>query len=81
MADFIYEKPFQISEDKTMYRLISSEYVKIIKQNGREILHLEPEGLELLAKEAINDVSFFMRSSHLEKLKKNSGWPRGNRQW
>ena len=70
MADFIYEKPFQISEDKTMYRLISSEYVKIIKQNGREILHLEPEGLELLAKEAINDVSFFMRSSHLEKLKK-----------
>jgi len=70
MADFIYEKPFQISEDTTVYRLVSSEYVKIIKQNGREILHLEPEGLELLAKEAINDVSFFMRSSHLEKLKK-----------
>ncbi len=70
MADFIYEKPFQISEDRTEYRLVSSEYVKLIKQDGREILQLDPEGLELLAKEAINDVSFFMRSSHLEKLKK-----------
>lgn len=70
MADFIYEKPFQISEDKTEYRLITSDHVKLVKQDGREILQVDPEGLELLAREAVNDVSFLMRSSHLEKLKK-----------
>jgi len=70
MADFIYEKPFQISEDKTVYRLITSDHVKLVKQDGREILQVDPEGLELLAREAVNDVSFLMRSSHLEKLKK-----------
>jgi len=70
MADFIYEKPFQIGEDSTEYRLISSDHTKLKKIKGREILHVNPEGLELLAREAINDVSFLMRSSHLEKLKK-----------
>ena len=70
MADFIYEKPFQIEKDSTEYRLITSDHVKLVKQDGREILKVEPGGLELLAREAINDVSFLMRSSHLEKLKK-----------
>ena len=69
MADFIYEKPFQISEDRTEYRLLTSDHVKLVKQDGREVLQVDPEGLELLAREAINDVSFLMRSSHLEKLK------------
>jgi len=70
MADFIYEKPFQIREDDTEYRLISSDHVRIKKTGGRKILHVDPAGLELLAREAINDVSFFMRSTHLKKLKK-----------
>lgn len=70
MADFIYEKPFQITKDKTQYRLISSDHVKLVEADGRSILKIEPEALELLAREAVNDVSFYMRSSHLEKLKK-----------
>lgn len=70
MADFIYEKPFQISEDKTQYRLITSDHVKVVEADGRSILKVDPEALEILAREAVNDVSFFMRSSHLEKLKK-----------
>ncbi len=70
MADFIYEQPFQISKDTTEYRLITSDHVKLVKQGEREILQVAPEGLELLAREAINDVSFLMRSSHLEKLKR-----------
>ena len=65
MADFIYEKPFQIKEDRTEYRLVTSDHVKLVRLDGREILKVDPEGLELLAREAINDVSFFMRGSHL----------------
>ena len=70
MAEFIYEKPFQIRKDVTEYRLITRDHVKLAQANGRTILEVDPQGLELLAREAVNDVSFFMRSSHLEKLKK-----------
>jgi len=70
MADFIYEKPFQIEKDSTTYRLLTKEYVKIVNEDGRRILKVDPKGLELLAKEAVSDLSFFLRTSHLEKLAK-----------
>ena len=68
MAEFIYEKPFQIQKDTTNYRLLTKNFVKIIECEGRRILKVEPEGLELIAKEAVSDISFFLRTAHLEKL-------------
>src|SRR4030042_297989 len=68
MAEFIYEKPFQIEKDTTKYNLLTKEYVKVIDADGRKILKIDPRGLELLAKTAISDLSFFLRTSHLEKL-------------
>jgi len=70
MADFIYEKPFQIEKDSTKYRLLTKDYVRLIEQGGRKILQVDPEGLELLAKVAVSDLSFYLRTSHLEKLAK-----------
>jgi fumarate hydratase, class I len=43
------------------------DYVSVLR-NGRNILKVAPEGLELLAKEAITDVSFYLRPAHLQKL-------------
>lgn len=68
MADFKYQKPFPISKDTTKYRLVSKDYVSTVDLEGREILKIDPKGLELLAKEAIYDVSFYLRGSHLESL-------------
>jgi fumarate hydratase class I len=68
MAEFIYEKPFQIQKDTTKYRLLSKEHVTVIEAGGRKILKVDPEGLRILAKTAVSDVSFFLRTSHLEKL-------------
>ncbi len=70
MGEFIYRKPFQIQKDTTSYRLLTKDYVKIIRQGDRIILKIEPTGLELLAREAIHDLSFFLRTAHLEKLAK-----------
>jgi fumarate hydratase class I len=70
MADFIYEKPFQIEKDSTNYRLLTKEYVKVIEEHGRILLKVDPRGLELLAREAVSDLSFFLRASHLEKVAK-----------
>jgi len=70
MADFIYEKPFQIEKDTTTYRLLTKDYVQVIEAGGKKILKVDPKGLELLAKEAIFDLSFYLRASHLEKCAK-----------
>ncbi|MBK8805354.1 MAG: fumarate hydratase [Bacteroidales bacterium] len=68
MADFKYQKMFPKGEDKTKYRLLTKEFVSTIEVEGRKILKVDPKGLELLAKEAIADVSFFLRSEHLQGL-------------
>jgi fumarate hydratase class I len=68
MTEFKYQKPFPIQKDTTEYRLLTKDYVSTIELEGRKILKVDPKGLELLAKEAIHDVSFYLRASHLEKL-------------
>lgn len=54
--------------DTTEYRLLTKDYVKVEQCCGRKILRIAPEGLTMLAREAFLDVSFFLRTSHLEKL-------------
>ncbi len=68
MAEFIYQKPFPLLKDETKYRLLTREFVSEVLCDGRKLLKVAPEGLELMAREAITDVSFFLRSAHLEKL-------------
>jgi len=66
--DFIYQDPYPILKDDTQYKKLSSDYVKTEQLGDREILTIDPKGLELLAQEAMNDVSFMLRTSHLQKL-------------
>ena len=66
--DFIYQDPYPILKDDTQYKKITSDYVKVEKCGEREILTIDPKGLELLAQVAMNDVSFMLRTAHLQKL-------------
>lgn len=68
MAEFTYQKPFPVLKDTTPYRLLTKDHVSVVEADGRRILKVAPEGLELLAREAVADVSFFLRPGHLEKL-------------
>ncbi len=68
MAEFKYQEPFPITKDDTVYRKLTSDYVTVHEIDGRKILKVAPEGLQLLAKEAMIEISFFLRSSHLQKL-------------
>jgi fumarate hydratase class I len=68
MAEFSYQKPFPIKKDTTSYKLLTQDYVSTLEVDGRKILKVDPKGLELLAKEAFADVSFYLRPAHLEKL-------------
>ncbi|MHC5309111.1 fumarate hydratase [Myroides sp. LJL116] len=67
--DFIYQDPYPISKDDTKYKKISSDFVKVEKLGDREILVVDPKGIELIAEVAMTDVSFMLRTSHLEKLR------------
>jgi fumarate hydratase, class I len=65
---FAYEPTFQLHDDSTPYRKISSDFVSEIDAGGRKLLHISPEALKLLAKQAFADVSFYLRPGHLKKL-------------
>ena len=68
MSDFFYQEPFPIEKDDTKYRLLTKDHVSISEVNGRKILNVKAEALSLLAEEALSDVSFYLRPSHLQKL-------------
>ena len=68
MAEFIYQEPFPVGPDTTEYELLTKDYVKTVECDGRRILKVDPKGLELLAKRAYSDVSFYLRAAHLQKL-------------
>lgn len=68
MSDWSYSDLFQTGKDKTPYRKLTSEFVSTISVDGREILKVEDEGLELLAREAMSDIAHLLRPGHLQQL-------------
>ena len=70
-TQFHYEKVFQSStRDGTEYQLLTNKFVDTIDLNGREILSIEPEALSYLSEFAMREVSFKLRTSHLEQVAK-----------
>jgi len=69
MADFDYSPLLPTTGDDTPYRCISKEYVTSLNLDGRPFLKVDPEGLTLLAEQAMADVSHLLRPSHLAQLK------------
>ena len=69
MSEFTYQDPFPMaSDDATSYRLLTTDHVSVTSFDGKEVLKIDPEGLTLLAREAVRDVSFLLRTSHLEQV-------------
>ena len=65
---FVYQDPLLLGKDTTKYRLLTRDHVSLSQFDGKDILKIEPEALTLLATEAIRDVSFLLRTAHLEKV-------------
>jgi fumarate hydratase, class I len=66
--DFIYQDPFPIKEDTTAYYLLSKEHVSEREFHGSAMLCVEPVALEKITRRALRDVSFLLRSDHLQQL-------------
>jgi fumarate hydratase class I len=67
MPEFSYQDPFPPGEDDTKYKLLAKGYVSIANFEGKQILKVEPEGLEYLANQAMREVSFLMRPKQLQQ--------------
>jgi len=68
MSDLMYQDPFAQAEDATPYRLLTPDHVSMGRFEGQDILKVEPEALVLVAREAMRDAAFLMRTPHLEQL-------------
>lgn len=65
-----YAPMFPLAKDKTPYRKISSEGVKVEKLGDREILTVSREAMRLLAEQAMIDINHLLRPGHLQQLAK-----------
>ena len=70
MVEFAYQPPFPLGEDKTQYRLLTKDHVSEQNFGDKKFLVVEPEALRLLAREAMHQVSFFLRPAHNAQVAK-----------
>ena len=68
MVEFTYHDLFPHSKDETRYRLVTSAYISTTRLDGEEVLKVDPEGLTVLAREAMRDAEFLLRTDHLEQV-------------
>jgi hypothetical protein len=59
----------ELGPDTTPYRLVTKEHVATVDVAGTPYLRVAPEGLTLLAKEAMHDIAHFLRPGHLAQLR------------
>ncbi|HOZ15356.1 MAG TPA: fumarate hydratase [Tenuifilaceae bacterium] len=66
--DFYYQERFPVGNDQTEYYLLTKEFVSLAKFEGEEIVKVDPEGLAVLAKAAMHDTSFMLRTEHIKQI-------------
>src|SRR5262245_47941075 len=60
---------FPLGKDKTPYRKLSSQGVRVEKIMGREMLVVEREAIRALSEAAFTDINHLLRPGHLKQLR------------
>jgi fumarate hydratase, class I len=68
MTDLAYQDPFPLAPDATTYRLVTRDHVSMTRFEGTDVLKVEPEALVRVAREAMRDAAFLLRTPHLEQV-------------
>ncbi|RMH74684.1 MAG: fumarate hydratase, partial [Actinomyces sp.] len=69
MAEFAYSDLLPLGPDDTEYRFVTDEGVSVEEALGRRFLRVEPAALTRLTREAMHDIAYYLRSSHLAQLR------------
>jgi fumarate hydratase, class I len=70
MPDFQFQEILPLGHDDTHFKKLSSDYVSTFDTPQGSFLRVEPEGLTLLAREAMRDIAHLLRPGHLAQLAK-----------
>jgi fumarate hydratase class I len=70
MSSFNYTEILPLEQNSPEYRLITTEGITTTTIGERTFLNIDASVLEKVAYEAIHDISHYLRTSHLEQLKK-----------
>ena len=65
---FQYQKPFPLGPDETEYRLLTDEFVQCAEFEGTSVLKVDPAALTYLARTAMREIAFKLRTAHLEQV-------------
>ena len=68
MPEFSYSDLLPLGEDKTQYRLLSTDGVSTFMAEGQEFLQVDSSAIENLAAVAFHDISHYLRAEHLQQL-------------
>src|SRR3954454_24842441 len=66
---------FPLGADRTPYRKLSSDGVRVENILGRDVLVVSREAMRALAEAAFTDINHLLRPGHLEQLKSILGDP------
>jgi len=64
-----YQPIFELGDDDTPYRLITTDGISTVDAGGRTLLKVEPQVLRDLTFAAIRDISHLLRPGHLQQLR------------
>lgn len=70
MTSFKYTEILPLAENAPEFRLVTTEGISTTTLGDRTFLNIDPSVLEKVAYEAIHDISHYLRTSHLESLRK-----------
>lgn len=65
---FFFQKQFPLGKDQTEYELLTDEFVEELEFAGGTMLKVDPEALTYLSETAMREISFKLRTEHLEKV-------------
>jgi fumarate hydratase class I len=68
--EFKFQEMFLLGKEKIEYHLLTKDHVSVTEFEGKEILKVAPEGLRLLAKQAMHDIAFMLRPEHNDMVAK-----------
>ena len=69
MTGPVHHDLFPMGDPHIAFRKLTDDHVGVAHMGGHEILTIAPEGLSLLADEAMRDIAHYLRADHLQQLR------------
>ena len=69
MEEYTHRELMPLGQDQTPYILLTSDFVSTVEFEGQTIVKVAPEGLTMLADQAMRDASHLLRPGHLEQVR------------